>query len=74
MSGGDEAAEAIPLVERLLEKYGPGSIRSISSDKGFSKMSNREPLEKLIPLVVIPKKGKLSDKDKERQSSKERKS
>jgi len=71
MSGGDEAAEVIPLVERLLEKYGRGSIRSISSDKGFSKMSNRDPLEKLIPLVVIPKKGKLSEKDKERQSNKE---
>ena len=71
MSGGDEAAEVIPLVERLLEKYGQGSIRSISSDKGFSKMSNREPLEKLIQLVVIPKKGKLSEKDKERQSTKE---
>ena len=71
MSGGDEAAEVIPLVERLLGKYGEGSIRSISSDKGFSKMSNRARLEDLIPLVVIPKKGKLSAKDKERQSGKE---
>lgn len=71
MTGGDEAAEVIPLVERLLEKYGEGSIASISSDKGFSKIANRAPLEKLIPLVVIPKKGKLSEKDKERQSTKE---
>lgn len=71
MNGGDEAAEVIPLVDRLLEKYGEGSISSISSDKGFSKIANRAPLEKVIPLVVIPKKGKLSQKDKERQSSKE---
>ena len=71
MSGGDEAAEVIPLVDRLLEKYGKGSIRSISSDKGFSKMANRGPLEELIPLVIIPKKGKLSKLDKERQSTKQ---
>ncbi len=71
MTGGDEASEVIPLVGRLLEKYGQGSITSISSDKGFSKIANRVPLEKVIPLVVIPKKGKLSEKDKERQSTKE---
>ena len=71
MTGGDEAAEVIPLVERLLGKYGEGSIASISSDKGFSKIANREPLEKLIPRVIIPKKGKLSAEDKERQSTKE---
>jgi IS5 family transposase len=71
MTGGDEAAEVIPLVDRLLEKYGEGSIGSLSSDKGFSKMANRAPLEERIALVVIPKKGKLSAKDKERQSTKE---
>ena len=71
MSGGDEAAEVIPLVDRLLDKYGAGSIRSLSSDKGFSKASNREYLESVIDKVVIPKKGKLSQKDKERQSDKE---
>lgn len=71
MTGGDEAAEVIPLVDRLLGKYGEDSIRSISSDKGFSKMANRAPLEERIPLVVIPKKGKLSAADKERQSTAE---
>ncbi len=71
MCGGDEAAEVIPLVDRLLKKYGEGSISSLSSDKGFSKAENREPLERVIPKVVIPKKGKLSQKDKERQSGKE---
>ncbi|MEO1857920.1 MAG: hypothetical protein ABGY95_11240, partial [Rubritalea sp.] len=37
----------------------------------FKEVANREPLEKLIPQVVIPKIGKLSAKDKERQSTKE---
>lgn len=71
MSGGDEASEVIPLVNRLLDKYGQGSIASISNDKGFSKMTNWEPLEKLIPIVVIPKKGKHSKADKERQGNKQ---
>lgn len=31
MSGGDEAAEVIPLVDRLLEKFEKGSICSIST-------------------------------------------
>ena len=71
MTGGNEAAEVIPLVGRLLNKLGENSIASLSSDKGFSKMEDRELLELFIPKVVMPKKGKLSQKEKERQSQKE---
>lgn len=71
MVGGNEAAEVIPLIDRLINKLGEGAIRSLSSDKGFSKAEDRELLELFIPEVVIPKKGKLSQKDKERQSRKE---
>ncbi len=70
MQGGDEAAEMIPLVDRLLNSLGEGSIASISTDRGFSKAADRELFELYIPLVVIPKKGKLSQADKERQSEK----
>lgn len=60
MQGGDEAAEMIPLVDRLLNSLGEGRIGSISTDRGFSKAADRELFELYIPLVVIPKKGKLS--------------
>jgi len=71
MTGGNEAAEVIPLVDRLFNKLGENSIVSLSSDKGFSKMEDRELLDLFIPKVVMPKKGKLSKKEKERQSQKE---
>ena len=71
MTGGNEPAEVIPLVQRLLNKFGEGSIQSLSSDKGFSKMEDRELLELFIPNIVMPKKGKLSQKEKERQNQKQ---
>jgi IS5 family transposase len=71
MTGGNEAAEVIPLVDRLISRLGEGRIYSLSTDKGFSKAEDRELLELFIPEVVIPKKGKLSQKDKDRQSRKE---
>ncbi len=70
MTGGNEAAEVIPLIDRLFGKLGEGNINSLSSDKGFSKIEDRELLELFIENVVMPKKGKLSQKDKERQSTK----
>jgi IS5 family transposase len=71
MTGGNEPAEVIPLVQRLLGKLGEGNIRSLSSDKGFSKMEDRELLELFIPDIIMPKKGKLSQKEKERQNQKQ---
>lgn len=71
MTGGNEPAEVIPLVQRLLNKLGEGNILSLSSDKGFSKMEDRELLELFIPQVIMPKKGKLSKKEKERQNQKQ---
>ncbi|MCK5924160.1 MAG: ISNCY family transposase, partial [Methylococcales bacterium] len=68
MSGGNEPAEVIPLVERLLGKLGEGNILSLSSDKGFSKKEDRDLLELYIPEVVMPPKGKNSKAEKERQS------
>jgi IS5 family transposase len=71
MTGGNEPGEVIPLVQRLLGKLGEGNIRSLSSDKGFSKMEDRELLELFIPDIIMPKKGKLSQKEKERQNQKQ---
>ena len=72
MFGGDEAAEVAPLADRLIAKLGKGNISSLSFDRGFSSIENRELLELMMPEtdIIMPKKGKLSAADKERQSQK----
>lgn len=52
----------LPLVDRLISKY---EIHSLSADKGYFKKEYRDLISMFIPLVVIPKKGKLSAADKE---------
>jgi hypothetical protein len=68
MDGGDEAAEVLPQVDRLWSHYRETSIQSISYDKGFSSMENRELLEQYIPEVVMPKKGRKNNEDNQRES------
>jgi IS5 family transposase len=72
MLGGDEAAEVAPLADRLIAKLGLDNISSFSVDRGFSSIKNRELLELNMPdtHIIMPKKGKLSAADKERQSQK----
>lgn len=55
----------VPLVSRLLEKYGKDSISSFSTDKGPSTEEIRNELSALIPDVIMPKKGK---KNKDQQA------
>ena len=62
--------ETLPLADRLLNKYGEDSFESISFDKGFSDTEDRELLKLYIPEVIMSKKGRLSQADKERESSK----
>lgn len=69
MGGGSESAEVVPLVDRLLSLFGQDSIRSLSTDKGFSSVADRELLELYIPEVIMPKKGRKSQADQERQSA-----
>ena len=73
MQGGDEAAEVIPLIKRLAKTVGLAQIESFSTDRGFSTIKNREELEALMPeaRIVMPKKGKRSAADKERESDKD---
>ena len=70
MTGGNESAEIIPLADRLLNTLPAGQLISVSTDRGFSSIENRELLELEIPQVIIPKKGKTSQADRERQSEK----
>lgn len=69
IQGESDYQLAIPLAEKLTEKY--SGIQSLSFDKGFSSQPNREALEQMIPLVVMPKKGKRNQEEQERESQKE---
>ncbi len=55
---GVDVAQSVPVVDRLLGRYGPGAIASVSFDKGFTCAGDRELLELFIPMVVMPKRGK----------------
>ena len=72
MQGADEAGEVASLADRLVHKVGAESIASLSFDRGFSSVENRNLLELCLPTVeiIMPKKGKLSAADKERESQK----
>lgn len=59
---------AIGVADRLLNKY---AIDSISFDKGFWKLENRELLSLFIRKVVLPKKGKPNQQEKEAEANSE---
>ena len=67
MGSGSETAEVVPLADRLLSNYGEGNLKGISFDKGFSSQQDRELLELYIPEVVLPKKGRRSQADLQRE-------
>lgn len=58
---------AVDMVKKTKEKF-PG-MNSISYDKGYYSGKNREELSVILPNVALPKKGKLSNNDKEIQNS-----
>ena len=68
MAGGSEPGEIPPLLERLGERFGEGSIASISTDKGFSSAENRSLAEELVDVVVMPKKGRRNTAECEREA------
>ena len=67
MGSGSETAEVVPLADRLLSSYGEGNLKGIRFDKGFSSQEDRELLELYIPEVVLPKKGRRSQADLQRE-------
>ena len=69
MGSGSETAEVVPLADRLLKSYGEENLQSISFDKGFSSQEDRELLELYIPEVIMPKKGRRNQADRQRESA-----
>jgi hypothetical protein len=58
---------AIPMVVQAQEKF--PELLTCSFDKGFHSPKNQQELPKRLNLVVLPKKGKLSQKDRQREHS-----
>jgi hypothetical protein len=56
----------LPVAKRLVSKY---KLQSISFDRGFSDKAVKVLLEKDIPQVIMPKKGKRTQKEKEHESA-----
>lgn len=65
-----EVDVSIPLADRLLGRYGAGSVASVSFDKGFTREEDRQLLALYIPEVVMPKRGKKNAAETERESGK----
>ena len=68
--GGADVDQSIPVADRLLGRYGAGSLASLSFDKGFTRREDRELLSLYVPTVVMPKRGKKNAAELERESDK----
>jgi len=67
MQGERDQEIAVPIVQETQETF--SNLNSCSFDKGFWSPDNREKLGNILNEVILPKKGRLSEKDKEEQSS-----
>ena len=63
-----EVDQSIAVTDRLLGRYGAGSVASVSFDKGFTRAADRELLSLYVPEVVMPKRGKKNAAEVERES------
>lgn len=59
--------ETLSEVDTLFSLYGESAFSSISFDKAFHSRGDRELLEVFIPTVVMPKKGRLNEDDRQRE-------
>ena len=64
-TGGDTDV-AVPLVKRCQESF--PDLRACSFDRGYHSPRNRERLDELLDLNGLPKKGKLSAAEREREA------
>ncbi|MDO8587584.1 MAG: ISNCY family transposase, partial [Armatimonadota bacterium] len=68
--GGADVDQSVPVADRLLHRYGAGSLASLSFDKGFTRAEDRELLSLYVPTVVMPKRGRKTESDTQRESEK----
>jgi len=63
----EDVEAAVPLIEDTQKKY--GTLHSASFDTGFHSPENQTDLKRIVKLLVLPKKGKSSVEDIERESA-----
>ena len=68
--GVAEVDLSIPVTDRLLGRYGSGSLASLSFDQGFSRNADRELLSLYVPEVVMPKRGHKNAAQTQREHEK----
>ncbi len=67
--GQVDVDQSVPVADRLLGRYGAGSIASISFDKGFTRAADRELLRLYIAEVVMPKRGRKNEAEAAAEST-----
>lgn len=60
----------VDAIKKLQNRFN-NRIRAVSFDKGFWTPNNLKELSGIVPLVCLPKKGKRSKADQEREGAKE---
>jgi len=60
---------AVSIVKQTQKRF--PSLKAMSMDKGFHSPSNQTQLKEMLELVALPKKGRLSEADKARESDSE---
>ena len=71
MEGEKDAAQIVPLKQRIQHNYAGHHITSHSFDKGFYSKANLDALQHDYTCqAVLPKRGRHNKEDKERESSK----
>lgn len=60
---------AVPITQQTKQNF--STLSSISMDKGFDSKANQEQLKEIVDVVVLPKKGRLSVAEQERQAQPE---
>jgi hypothetical protein len=70
-AGVADVDRSLPVADRLLGRYGSGSVASLSFDKGFTRTQDRELLSLYGPAVVMPKRGKKNAAETQRENEKQ---
>lgn len=53
----------LPMVDRLITRFGAKAIKALSTDKGFYSKDNKELASMYIEQVIQPKKGKKNNQE-----------
>ena len=69
MEKTNDAQVAVPIIKETKQRF--ATLSAISFDKGFHSPANQVELKELVEKLVLPKKGKLSQADRARESEPE---